>query len=135
EIGCERRQPIILILRPAIFNGNVLTLDMAGFLQALEERNGDDLVFIVSGLGAEEPDHRHRRLLRPRQQRPRRRGPEPSDERPPLHCITSSAVANSVSGMVRPRVLAVLRLMTNSNLVGCSIGILAGFSPLRMRPV
>jgi hypothetical protein len=32
--------------------------------------------------------------------------------------ITSSAVANSVSGMVRPRALAVLRLMTRAYLVG-----------------
>ena len=32
--------------------------------------------------------------------------------------ITSSAVASSVSGMVRPRALAVLRLMTSSNFVG-----------------
>src|SRR5262249_49372545 len=36
--------------------------------------------------------------------------------------ITSSAVANSVSGMVRPSALAVLRFMTNSNLVGCCTG-------------
>src|SRR5271154_1535203 len=57
------------------------------------------------------------------------------DELPPLHWITSSAVANSVSGMVRPSALAVLRLMISSTLVGCSTGRPAGFSPLRMRPV
>jgi hypothetical protein len=33
--------------------------------------------------------------------------------------ITSSAVANSVSGMVRPSALAVLRLMTRSIFVTC----------------
>ena len=44
--------------------------------------------------------------------------------------ITSSAVANSVSGMVRPSALAVLRLMTNSNLNGCNTGkILNGTNP------
>jgi hypothetical protein len=32
--------------------------------------------------------------------------------------ITSSAVANSVSGMVRPSAFAVVRLMTRSNFVG-----------------
>jgi hypothetical protein len=53
------------------------------------------------------------RLLRPRHHRPRRSTPEPYDELPPLHWITSSAVANSVSGIVRPSALAVLRLMTN----------------------
>src|SRR6516165_4544941 len=46
------------------------------------------------------------------------------------HWITSSAVASSVSGMVRPRALAVLRLITNSNLVDCCTGRSAGFSPL-----
>src|SRR5262249_53234625 len=34
--------------------------------------------------------------------------------------ITSSAWNSSVGGMVRPRALAVLRLMTSSNFVGCS---------------
>src|SRR5262249_35654072 len=46
--------------------------------------------------------------------------------------ITSSAVASSVSGMVRPRALAVLRLMANSNLVGCRPGRSAGLAPLRI---
>src|SRR5215204_2873807 len=48
------------------------------------------------------------------------------------HSITSSARARSVGGMVRPRALAVLRLMTSSNLVGCSIGRSAGLAPLRI---
>ena len=49
----------------------------------------------------------------------------------PLHSITSSAIASTPGGMVRPSALAVLRLMTNWNLVGCSIGRSAGFAPLR----
>src|SRR5271169_2520504 len=40
EIGRQRRQPIELVLRPAVFDRHVLTLDIAGFLQALEKRNG-----------------------------------------------------------------------------------------------
>src|SRR5271155_2052153 len=52
------------------------------------------------------------------------------DELPPSHSITSSAVASSVSGTVRPSASAVLRLMTSSNLVGSSTGRSAGFSPL-----
>src|SRR4029453_17455631 len=35
-------------------------------------------------------------------------------------------------GIVRPRALAVLRLITNSNLVGCSTGRSAGFAPLKI---
>jgi hypothetical protein len=38
------------------------------------------------------------------------------------YLITSSAVASSDFGMVRPSSLAVLRLMTNSNFVDCSTG-------------
>jgi hypothetical protein len=48
--------------------------------------------------------------------------------------ITSSARASNIGGTVRPSVLAVCRLMTNSYLVGNCTGISAGFSPLRMRP-
>ena len=41
------------------------------------------------------------------------------------YSITSSAVASTNGGMVRPSVLAVLRLMTRSNFVGCSMGMSA----------
>ena len=83
---------------------------------------------------AEEPDHRHRRLLRARRERPRgRRAAEQRDELAPLHSITSSARASSVGGTSRPSALAVLRLITSSYLVGACTGRSAGFSPLRMR--
>src|SRR5581483_7757058 len=47
--------------------------------------------------------------------------------------ITSSARASTVGGKSRPSVLAVPRLTTSSNLVGCSTGRSAGLAPLRMR--
>src|SRR6187401_1353250 len=50
------------------------------------------------------------------------------------HSITSSARASSVGGTVTPNAFAVLRLMTNSNCVGCRTGISAGFAPLRIWP-
>src|SRR5262245_33604699 len=50
------------------------------------------------------------------------------------HSITSSASASSLSGTSRPIAFAVLRLITNSNLVGWVTGRSAGFVPLRMRP-
>src|SRR5262245_2651760 len=63
------------------------------------------------------------RLLRARRQWPRhRRAAEQRDEHAPLRCshsITSSAMASSLSGIWRPSVLAVLRLMASSNFVGC----------------
>ena len=40
----------------------------------------------------------------------------------------------ALAGMSRPSALAVLRLITSSNLVGCWTGSSAGFAPLRMRP-
>src|SRR5215470_13467696 len=48
------------------------------------------------------------------------------------HSITRSARANRGGGTVRPRALAVLRLMTSSNLVGCSTGSSAGLAPFRI---
>jgi hypothetical protein len=49
------------------------------------------------------------------------------------YSITSSAAACSVGGTARPNALAVLRLMTNSNLFGCCTGRSAGFSPFSTR--
>jgi hypothetical protein len=49
------------------------------------------------------------------------------------YSITSSAIASSVGGIVRPSALAVLTFTTNSNLVVCTTGRSAGRSPLRMR--
>jgi hypothetical protein len=71
--------------------------------------------------------------MRARSRWPHRRSAKPLDEFPPSHWITSSAVANSVSGMVRPSALAVFRLMTVSNLVGACTGNSAALSPLRIR--
>src|SRR6516164_8512554 len=74
--------------------------------------------------GEHQSDHWHRRLLRARRERPNgRRAAEQCDERAALdlraHSITSSAATCSVGGTVRPSTLAVLRFITNSNLVGC----------------
>jgi hypothetical protein len=52
-----------------------------------------------------------------------------------VYWITSSAVARSVSGMVRPSALAVFILITSSNFVGRCTGKSAGFSPRRMRSI
>ena len=50
------------------------------------------------------------------------------------YSITSSAIARSVGGIARSSNLAVCKLITNSNFVGCMTGSSAGFSPLRIRP-
>src|SRR5437868_13656771 len=51
---------------------------------------------------------------------------------PAAHSITSSALTRSDCGTVRPSALAVFRLITNSNLVGCSTGRSAGLAPFKI---
>jgi hypothetical protein len=66
---------------------------------------------------------------------PRRRAAKQRDERAAVaHSITSSAMASSDGGTMRPNMRAVVLLMTNSNLVDCSTGKSAGFAPLSTRP-
>jgi hypothetical protein len=48
------------------------------------------------------------------------------------YSITSSARASSEGGTVRPRALAVVRLMTIANLVDCMTGRSAGLAPFRI---
>src|SRR5262245_33314375 len=76
-------------------------------------------------------------LLRARPKRPHhRRAAEQRDELAPAdHSITSSAATCKVSGTVKPSILAVFRLIINSNFVGLIMGKSAGLSPLRTLPV
>src|SRR5262249_45795236 len=72
-------------------------------------------------------------LLRARRERPRRcRAAEQRDELAALHSITSSARASRIGKTSKPKALAALRLITNSNLVPCWTGKSAGFTPLRI---
>ena len=48
------------------------------------------------------------------------------------HSTIWSARASTDCGIVRPRALAALRLITSSNFVGCSTGRSPGFVPLRI---
>jgi hypothetical protein len=50
------------------------------------------------------------------------------------HSITSSASSCIELGTTRLSALAVLRLITNSNFVGCKTGKSVGLAPLRIRP-
>src|SRR6516162_8848036 len=116
-----------------VLDRHVLPLDVAGFVEALTERiapetNGLPRVHVA--------DDWHRRLLCPRGKRPRSSAADERDELAPLnHSITSSARAESVGGTSMPSTFAVLRLMTNSNLVVCTVGSSVVLAPLRMRPV
>jgi hypothetical protein len=57
---------------------------------------------------------------------------ENREELASLHSITWSARKRMDCGIERPRAFAVLRLITSSNLVGCSTGRSPGFAPLRI---
>ena len=84
EIGRHRRQSIGLILAPAIVDRDILALDVATLFEALAERP-QIIRVTVSHRGVEISDHRHRRLLRARRERPRRcRAAEQRDELAPL---------------------------------------------------
>src|SRR5262249_2471043 len=133
EIDCERRKVPLLVLRPAIFNRHVLPLNIADFREP--PPNGIHAVGISFGRSwGKESDHRHRRLLRARRERPRRRAAQQRYELAPLHSITSSAMARMPGGTVRPIALAVLRLRTNSNFVDWTTGRSAGRAPPRILP-
>src|SRR5262245_59543127 len=66
---------------------------------------------------------RRRAGMRLRSQRPSRRAAQQRDELAALHSITSSARPSRGSGILRPSVFAVCRLMTSSILTACCTGI------------
>src|SRR5262249_39353673 len=130
KIGRQYWQSVILTVGPTEGDVNVLAFDIARVPQSQPKCH---LVRsrIARRPAAGEPDHRHGRLLRARGERPRgRRAAEQRDELAPLHSITSSARASTLSGTSMPSAFAVLRLITSSYLVGACTGRSAGFSPL-----
>src|SRR5262245_60156672 len=83
----------------------------------------------------EHADAPHGALLRARRKRPGSRSAEQRDELAPIHSITSSASESRLSEILMPSALAVFKLITVSNLVGCNTGSSEGFAPLRIRAV
>ncbi len=63
QFGRQLRQPIDLIVGPAVFDRHVLALDIAGLLEALA-KCAQTIREPVRRSAVEKPDHRHRRLLR-----------------------------------------------------------------------
>src|SRR5262249_2943309 len=121
--------------RPAHVDTRSTTVDPAQFLQLVQERRDSGSAFRVAGCGTHEHSDAPRplALLRARREGPRRRAAEQRDElATPDHSITSSARASSDGGTVRPSALAVVRLMTRSNFIGCSTGMSPGLAPRRI---
>src|SRR5262249_51026190 len=131
------RRELAIVLFVALDIGclDVLEREVAAFLIAqlghpLEEIRIEQG---FAGLNAAKAATQQRRLLRARRKRPRGRRAKKRDELAAPHSIASSARAGNVAGTSRPSACAVLRLTTNSNLVGCWTGRSPGLSPLRMR--
>ena len=72
QISDHRRQWIEIVLCPAEFERDVLTLDISGIVQTIAKCS-HVVLSLVEGRVADESDHRHRRLLPARRERPRRR--------------------------------------------------------------
>src|SRR5262249_13288035 len=129
-----RYQPGQLIgrFRPPELDGNVLAFDIAELAQAGAQRL-DPVRISRCRTMSQEADVRDFCVLRTRYERPRsRRAAEECDELAAPHSITSSASESRLSEILMPSALAVLRLITVSNLVGCRTGRSAGFAPLRI---
>ena len=83
KLGHQCRHTIELILSPTIFDYNIAAIDETGFAEALTKCRGE-MGASIGGALMEKPDHRHRRLLRPRRERPRdRRTAECGQQFPP----------------------------------------------------
>src|SRR5262249_1708978 len=122
---------------PAMIKSKAAALHPSQFLQRLMERLHHRLRFqIAFGKVRQQANSAHALGLLPaRRARPRgRRAAEPREEVASFHLrdrsITSSARASSVGDTSIPSAFAVARLMTKSNLVGCTTGKSAGLAPL-----
>src|SRR5262249_16583303 len=129
QISRQLRQPIGLVLGKAIYDRYVLALHMASLFETLT-KSEQAVRERVRRCGVKEADHRHRRLLRARRERPRgSRTAEQRDELAPFHSITSSACARSTEGTSSPSSLAVFRLINSSYLVWGLDWEIGDFSP------
>src|SRR5262249_20683666 len=131
QIGRMCREPLSGHAVTNRIDYEVLAVDKAEPPQLVEQR---EMMRRVAWTGVQAaPAISPPGFLRARRERPRgRRAADQRDEIASFHAhsITSSAMASSEGGTSRPSAFAVLRLMTSSNLVGCSTGRSAGLAPL-----
>src|SRR5262249_22187156 len=102
QIGYQFHHAIILPVSPAVFDRDVLTFHKSGFVEAFAE-GGQIEPIVVERTDTEKSDHRQRRLLRARRERPcGRRAAEKRYEHATLHLrghsITSSARSRNAPG-------------------------------------
>src|SRR5262249_9628396 len=136
EFGCIGARSLDASSSQAIFDAKIAVFSPAKLLQPFAEDPQPKLTFGIALAARQQPaDPPHAVALPPRCERPCGCcAAEQRYERAPLHSITSSASASSLSGIWRPSALAVLRLRTSSNVVGRTTGNSAGFAPLMICP-
>ncbi|MGN6747761.1 MAG: hypothetical protein ACTHJS_04130 [Xanthobacteraceae bacterium] len=84
EIRREARQPIEMTVSPAVFDSDILTVNVTGFLQSCAERGLKERARIAPS-NVEKSDHRFGRLLRARRQRRKCSSAQNSNEFAPSH--------------------------------------------------
>src|SRR5262245_47803346 len=101
-------------------------------MQLLAEDAADNIGAAACRVWHDEPDRSRRERFRPANGSGQnyRRSAEQRDELAPPHSITLSARKTRPAGISYPIASAVLRLITSSNVVGCSTGRSAGLAPL-----
>src|SRR5262245_28515402 len=122
QLPRQAGQLIVSASSPSIFDREVLCLGIAELSQCLTERvEPRRQVRSRAGTEIADPIHLPGRLRLGAE----RRGEEAcrrNKEGPSVHhLMTSSARASTEGGIVRPSALAVLKLMTSSNFVGCAL--------------
>ena len=132
QLGRHRRQLILLILRPAVFDCDVSpSTKPTSFRPWRNPRRRSEA---PRGVGRETRSPASPAAAPAPPAATRRRAAEQRDELASPHSITSSARASSDGGTASPSARAVFKLMTSSNLVDCTTGKSAGLAPLRTRP-
>jgi hypothetical protein len=85
QIDGHGRQLLVFVGGPAIFDGDILAFDEARVGKSLA-KGGEPFGVLVARARVQESDHRHRRLLRERRERPSRdRTADKADKFAPPH--------------------------------------------------
>jgi hypothetical protein len=103
QIGGQRRQSIIVSLRKAVLDGQVLAFDVANRFQRLPEGDYTD-IFGLSRIAAQPPDRDRRGLLlRARRDRTGNRAAEQRDEVAAFHAHRAKALHEFRGSMIPAR--------------------------------
>jgi hypothetical protein len=131
KLGRHRWQAGEISSRQPVFDRNVATLDIAELAQPLPQSGEYPRVGPLCRRQDADADELFW-LLRAADPRRDCGGSERDQYVAAAHSMTSSARARMDCGTVSPSAFAVLRLTTNSNLVGSWTGKSRGFSPRRI---